>query len=109
MTERAKERFPRDRNYIAVPRRYYKVLLNYNDNNPIAVAFIMNNEDMSAALSNYVVTIDEIEKVTGIDFFSELPDNIEADLESEINLDDFGLNAMSRSIAIMQYDTSAVQ
>jgi endonuclease G len=109
LTERAKERFPRDRNYIAVPRRYYKVLLNYNDNNPIAVAFIMNNEDMSAALSNYVVTIDEIEKVTGIDFFSELPDNIEADLESEINLDDFGLNAMSRSIAIMQYDTSAVQ
>jgi endonuclease G len=109
LTERAKERFPRDRNYIAVPRRYYKIILNYNDDTPIAAAFIMNNEDMSAALSNYIVTIDEVEKATGIDFFSELPDALEAELESSINLDDFGLNAMSRSIAIMQYDTSAVQ
>lgn len=109
LTERAKERFPKDKNYIAVPRRYYKVVLNYNDENPIAVAFIMENEDSDAALSNYVVTIDEVEKATGIDFFSELPDDLERELEGEINLEDFGLNAMSRSITTMQYDTSAVQ
>lgn len=111
LTERAKKRFPKEKNYIAVPRRYYKVVLNYVDDNPIAIGFIMKNEDSKSHLSNYVVPIDEIENITGIDFFSELPDDIEDELESKINLTDWGLNVMSRSanVAQFEYDTSAVQ
>lgn len=111
LTERAKKRLPKEKNYIAVPRRYYKVVLNYIDDEPIAIGFIMKNEDSKSHLSNYVVPIDEIENITGIDFFSELPDNIEDELEAGINLDDWGLNVMSRSADgfDFEYDTSAVQ
>ncbi len=92
LTERAKKRFPKEQNYIAVPRRYYKVLLNYIDNQPIAIGFILNNEDSKLELSDFVVSIDEIEEVTGLDFFQELPDNIEVSLESKKNLSDWGLS-----------------
>lgn len=111
LTERAKRRLPKDKNYIAVPRRYYKVVLNYIDDEPIAIGFIMKNEDSKSHLSNYVVPIDEIEKITGIDFFSEMPDDLEDKVEAGINLSDWGLNVMSRSVSDMEfeYDTSAVQ
>ena len=33
-----------------------------------------------------MVTVDKIEKITGIDFFSELPDKLENKLESNVNL-----------------------
>ena len=31
---------------------------------------------------NYVMTIDDIEELTGIDFFANLPDDIENEVES---------------------------
>jgi endonuclease G len=96
LTERAKKRFPKEKNYIAVPRRYYKVVLNYVDDEPMAVGFIMKNEYSKSNLSNYVVPIDEIESITGIDFFPELPDDIENELESKIYLTDWGLNITDR-------------
>ena len=108
LTERAKKRFPKEKNYIAVPRRYYKILLNYTNDAPFAIGFIMKNESSQAPLSSFAVTIDEIEKITGIDFFPELPDDIERDVEANKNLSDWGLDAMSRS-TFFEYDTSAVQ
>lgn len=108
LTERAKKRFPKEKNYIAVPQRYYKVLLNYVDDKPIAIGFILKNEDSKEHLSTFVVSIDEIENITGIDFFSELPDNLEKELEAGKNLADWGLEAMSRAI-FFEYDTTEVQ
>ena len=34
-------------------------------------------------MSTYAMTVDEVEAVTGIDFFPSLPDNIEEKIESE--------------------------
>lgn len=93
LTERAKKRFPKEKNYIAVPQRYYKVLLNYIDDKPIAIGFILKNEDSQNHLSTFVVSIDEVEKITGIDFFSELPDKLEEELEARKDLTDWGLKA----------------
>jgi endonuclease G len=36
-----------------------------------------------------VVSVDSIESITGIDFFHELPDEIENELESKVNLEDW--------------------
>ena len=49
----------------------------------------MPNEKSDAALSFYAVSIDEVERVTGIDFFPELPDKIEERLENNINVTDW--------------------
>ena len=40
-----------------------------------------------ANLGDYAISIDELEKRTGIDFFCNLPDDIEDYVESSLNLE----------------------
>nr|WP_321289379.1 DNA/RNA non-specific endonuclease [uncultured Sunxiuqinia sp.] len=51
---------------VTVPAEYYKVL--YSDKNGM-IAFILPNEKSSKDLSQFFVTVDSVESVTGIDFF----------------------------------------
>ncbi|MCF6346197.1 MAG: DNA/RNA non-specific endonuclease [Thiomicrorhabdus sp.] len=72
---------------IAIPDAFYKILIKPNDNSSsiIALAFIFQQEaKANASLLSFVTSIDEIEKQSGIDFFSELEDPIEDVLESKI-------------------------
>ena len=46
----------------------------------------MPNKKITLELQSYVKTIDEIEKLTGIDFFYDLEDHIEDELESSVNI-----------------------
>ena len=55
-------------------------------NNNYAIAFIMPNEGVDAPLKNFVVSIDEIEEKTGIDFFPQIPDDVEKIIENDINI-----------------------
>ena len=48
-----------------------------------AIAFIMKNEGSSLSLKTFVVSIDEIELLTGIDFFPKLEKTLEKSLESK--------------------------
>lgn len=50
------------------------------------------NNDSGSTLSKYVITIDELEKKTGIDFFCNLPDDIERQVESTVNMKLWGYN-----------------
>lgn len=68
---------------VSVPNQFYKILLDYTEPEIKAIAFLMPNKDVNKALYKYVVSIDKIEKLTGIDFFPNLPDNIENTLESK--------------------------
>ena len=49
------------------------------------IAFILPNEKSSKPLQDFVVTVDFVENITGIDFFPELDDSIDNDLESNSN------------------------
>ena len=40
-------------------------------------------------MSRYVRSIDDVEQLTGFDFFSALPDNIEEKIEKSANLRDW--------------------
>ena len=60
-------------NDVAVPAAYYKVLMT-EGKTPRAVGFLMDNEISDKPLQSFMVTIDEIEKVTGIDFFNGMLD-----------------------------------
>lgn len=66
---------------VAVPDYFYKVLLNKNNGNYKMIAFLMPNEDSEKGLYEFVVSVDEIEKLTGINFFPKLDDSIENQLE----------------------------
>ena len=66
---------------VAVPDYFYKILLDKSRGEYKVIAFLLPHEASEKPLYNFVVSIDEIEKRTGIDFFPNLPDAIENKLE----------------------------
>jgi len=74
---------------VAVPDHFYKILLSENNGKYKMIAFLMPNEMSSKPLYDYVVSVDEIEKMTGIDFFPILPDAIENELEKRSDYKDW--------------------
>ena len=76
-------------NEIAVPEQYYKIALCLTETKPRMIGFLMKNEPSSESLKTFVVSVDEIEKLTGIDFFARLPDALERQLESRSSVDDW--------------------
>jgi endonuclease G len=70
---------------ISVPCSYYKIIFKDNGTEKIAIALILNNQGSSSGLKSFATSIDNIESLTGIDFFSGLSDDIENKLESTIN------------------------
>lgn len=70
---------------VIVPERYFKVVLAPYANPPRGIAFIMNNYDTTGGVQPTATTIDEVETITGFDFFAALPDEIENQVESQSN------------------------
>lgn len=76
-------------NTIAVPEYFYKVAFCKPNGKPKMIAFLMKNEPSNKSLKSFVVTVDEVEKLTGIDFFPKLPDNLENRLEAQLGTNDW--------------------
>lgn len=69
-------------NKVAVPNYYYKVILDYTNPEIKSIAFILPNEKGNKSLQSYATTVNKVEKLTNIDFFTNLPDNQEEIIES---------------------------
>ena len=66
---------------VAVPNYFYKILFcNYNGKYKM-IAFLVPSKKSHEPLYSFVVSADAIEKMTGIDFYPQLNDAIENDLE----------------------------
>ena len=72
-------------NEVVIPDGFYKVLLVYIDGGYQGIGFYFENKAGHKPLSTYAMTIDEVEAMTGIDFFFSLPDKIEEEVERKIN------------------------
>jgi endonuclease G len=68
---------------VVVPNYFYKILMTKDHTKMIG--FLVPHEPSKASLYSFVVTVDEIEKLTGIDFFPELEDVLENKLEAEVS------------------------
>ncbi len=68
-----------------MPKYFYKILLDYTQPEIKAIAFLVPHKESNKPLYDFIVSIDDIEHKTGIDFFPELPDTIETKLESSTN------------------------
>jgi len=77
------------REEVAVPKQFYKILLDYTEPQIKAIAFLMPHQDSKRPLSKFVVSIDAVEQLTGIDFFPALPDDLEDQLESTSSYKDW--------------------
>jgi len=69
---------------VAVPKQFYKIIL--DKTNSKAIAFLLPHKESKKSLKEFVVSIDKIEQLTNIDFFSSLPDEIENKLEFSKNI-----------------------
>ena len=66
---------------VAVPKRFFKVLLDFEEPEIKAIGFIMENRASKKSVTDFAVSVDEVEETTGIDFFYLLPDALEDKLE----------------------------
>ena len=73
---------------ILIPEAFFKVVLCMKGE-PKAVGFIYENDSQSQSMYDNVCSVDEVEAVTGMDFFSALPDSIENEIEAKANLNDW--------------------
>ncbi|KGL62715.1 DNA/RNA non-specific endonuclease [Polaribacter sp. Hel1_85] len=67
---------------VSVPEQFYKVILDNTNGRIKMLAFLMPHEDSNLPLYKFVVSVDQIEALTGIDFFKDLEDSLENKLES---------------------------
>jgi endonuclease G len=73
------------KNKVAVPTHYYKIVVakSKESNEEFkAMALLIPNEEIKNEYNEYLISIDEIERLTGLDFFSEMPDHQEERLEA---------------------------
>ncbi len=70
-------------NKVAVPQQFFKVILSPFMEPVQAIGFLFNNEPSTGPLSAYAVSVDSIEHLTRLDFFSALPDDLENKIEAE--------------------------
>ena len=70
------------KNKVAVPKYFYKVILDYTEPEIKSIGFILPNEGSDKSLQSFATTVDKVEERTGLDFFYQLPDDIEAKIES---------------------------
>lgn len=68
---------------VRVPSAYFKAIMAPFVKKPRAIAFVFPNELAAGDMYRYAVSIDELENITGFDFFNTLPDSIENELESD--------------------------
>ena len=72
---------------VKVPSAYYKVILAPCVRPIRVIAFIYPNGHSGGRLRQYAVSVDEVERRTGLDFFPTLPPEEQQRLESPVNLD----------------------
>ena len=80
------------RNHI-VPKYFYMAVFSKQGTKTKALGFWIEHKDGDAwdDLKAYAVSIDRLEELTGIDFFCNLPDDIEDQAEATLTLSDWGL------------------
>ena len=74
---------------MAVPNQFYKVLIDANSGKIKMIAFLLAHENSNKPLCEFVVSVDSIEKLTGIDFFPQLQDSLENKLEASSRYKDW--------------------
>ena len=74
---------------VRIPSAFFKTIVNLRPGKEHGIAFIFRNTTDDQPLQQAACTIDEVERLTGYDFYAELPDALQALLENENHLPDW--------------------
>lgn len=73
--------------HVAVPDAFFRVMLILSGGHYYGIGFICDNKAGKHPLEYYVWTIDEVEEITGLNFFCALSPEEETEAESSVDLD----------------------
>lgn len=77
------------KNKVVVPEAFFKVVL-CMEGTPKAIGFICRNQsEKGKKKTDFVNTVDEVERITGYDFFSKLPDKVEKKVEAHADINEW--------------------
>lgn len=74
---------------VRIPSAFFKTIVNLRPGKEHGIAFIYRNTTDDQPMQRAACTIDEVERLTGYDFYAELPDALQARLENENHLPDW--------------------
>ncbi|MGC1516286.1 MAG: DNA/RNA non-specific endonuclease, partial [Maribacter sp.] len=74
---------------VDVPENFYKIIARKRGNELGVIAFMIPNAQQVKELSTFRVSVDVVEKETGIDFFAQLPVKEQESFEKTVRRSDF--------------------
>lgn len=80
------------RNKVVVPDSFFKVVLYKNAGDYYAVGFVFPNDDCNDSMRSYATSVNEVERLTNIDFFHQLSDDVEERVEATYDLSKLRFN-----------------
>ena len=72
------------RNKVSIPRAYFKVILRFEQGRMEAIGFVLPNRRSTQSLRYLGLSVDSVESLTGLDFFTGLPNGAEELVESSL-------------------------
>jgi endonuclease G len=81
-------------NKVSIVSRFYKAALDVKGER--AIGFIFRNNASSGSPKSFALSVDELEKITGIDFFPALPDELEQKVESSADFTKWNFKALEQ-------------
>lgn len=76
---------------VAVPDAFFKAVLASKNGKFRSIAFVMNNDSERYWLDDCSMTVNDLEKLTGLDFFTLLPDDVEDQIEGQLKFSDWNI------------------
>ncbi len=70
---------------VSIPRWYYKIV--YAPEHNQMIAFLMPNQRNDESIDKFVLTVNQLEQMVGIDFFPQIRDDLEEHIEGQVDWD----------------------
>lgn len=77
------------KNKVVIPDAFFKAFLYRDAAGYHSIAYLIPNKNLGSNFNEYALTVNELEKLLGIDLFTRLPDNVEEKVEEQLVFSDW--------------------
>ncbi len=95
--------------HVAVPNYYYKAILYMRGKDARMLGFVMPNRASRNSLDDYAVSVDSIEKLTGLDLYAGLQNAVEASLENTVCIACWNWSSARSHVRATEQESQSVQ
>ena len=86
-------------NQIKIPALHYKIVVDLESEKPKGLAFLMPNKKCERPIFDYIVSIDSVESITGLNFFPNLDKETAKLVESESDYNAWNVDGEGKDVA----------